>query len=57
MMPLAESLNPLTSFLEHVARHGDYQPHVGRIIEALGNQAEIRALVKSLRFFLRADSG
>lgn len=37
MMSLTELLNSLTSFLKHVARHGDYQPHVRGIIEALRN--------------------
>lgn len=35
MMSLAELLNPLTGLLEHVVRHGDHQPHVRVIIEAL----------------------
>lgn len=35
VMPLAEFLDPLAGLLEHIHGHGDDQPHVRRIIEAL----------------------
>lgn len=35
MMSLAKFLNSLTGFLKYIIRHGEHQPHIGRIIEAL----------------------
>ena len=39
-MPLAEFLDPLAGLLQHIHGHGDDQPHVRRVIEALRKETD-----------------